>query len=58
MRTLRHGVGWLVASWPALSSAHGFGERYDLPIPLSYFVLGACATVLLTWAVALRMAEK
>ena len=58
MRTLRHGVGWLVASWPALSSAHGFGERYDLPIPLGYFVLGACATVLLTWAVALRMGHR
>lgn len=25
--------------------AHGFGERYDLPIPLSYFLVGAAATV-------------
>ena len=29
---------------PSLS-AHGFGERYDLPIPLSYFLIGAGMTV-------------
>ena len=31
--------------------AHGFGERYDLPIPLNYFVLGAAATVALSFFV-------
>ena len=25
--------------------AHGFGERYDLPTPLSYFLVGAAAMV-------------
>ncbi|MFL2756053.1 MAG: hypothetical protein ACJ0BE_02185 [Dehalococcoidia bacterium] len=31
--------------------AHGFGERYDLPIPLSYFVFGASAMVALSFVV-------
>ena len=35
---------------PAVSS-HGFGERYDLPIPLSYFVIGAGMTVALSFLV-------
>ena len=32
-------------------SAHGFGERYDLPIPLSYFLIGAGMTVVLSFVV-------
>ena len=31
--------------------AHGFGERYDLPIPLSYFLLGSALAVALSFAV-------
>ena len=31
--------------------AHGFGERYDLPIPLNYFLVGAGATVALSFVV-------
>ena len=31
--------------------AHGFGQRYDLPVPLSYFVVGAAATVALSFVV-------
>ena len=31
--------------------AHGFGERYDLPIPLNYFLVGAGATVALSFLV-------
>jgi hypothetical protein len=34
------------------AQAHGFEERYDLPVPLGYVVAGACATVLLTFVVA------
>ena len=37
---------------PAAASAHAFGERYDLPAPLSYFVAGATATVALSFVVA------
>lgn len=29
--------------------AHGFGERYDLPVPLSYFVVGGGAAVVLSF---------
>ena len=31
--------------------AHGFGERYDLPVPLSYFLVGAAAAVALSFLV-------
>ena len=31
--------------------AHGFGERYDLPIPLNYFLAGAGAAVALSFVV-------
>ena len=31
--------------------AHGFGQRYDLPIPLDYFLFGAGATVALSFLV-------
>ena len=36
---------------PAPAFAHAFGERYDLPIPLSYFMAGAAATVALSFVV-------
>ena len=31
--------------------AHGFGERYDLPIPLDYFLAGAAGAVALSFVV-------
>ena len=31
--------------------AHGFGERYDLPVPLSLFMVGAAATVAFSFVV-------
>ena len=31
--------------------AHAFGQRYDLPIPLNYFLVGAAATVALSFVV-------
>lgn len=31
--------------------AHGFGERYDLPLPLTYFVIGGAAAVVLSFLV-------
>ena len=33
-------------------SAHGFGERYDLPLPLSLFVLAGGAAVALSFVIA------
>ena len=32
--------------------AHGFDERYDLPVPLPYVVIGACLVVALTFIVS------
>jgi len=39
-------------SLPGTSWAHAFGERYDLPAPLGYFVAGAAAAVALSFVVA------
>jgi hypothetical protein len=36
---------------PATASAHGFGERYDLPVPLSLYIGGAGAVVVLSFIV-------
>lgn len=36
----------------ASAQAHGFGQRYDLPIPLSFYVFGAGATVALSFVMA------
>src|SRR5262245_52971974 len=37
----------LATAGPA--AAHGFGQRYDLPIPLSFYIWGAGATVALSF---------
>ena len=42
------GLAALIAS-PV--SAHAFGQRYDLPIPLNYFLIGAVAVVALSFVV-------
>lgn len=39
----------LAAACTSPASAHGFGQRYDLPIPLSFYVWGAGATVALSF---------
>ena len=45
----------LIAAGAALAAvpahAHGFGERYDLPVPLGYFMVGAGAAVALSFIV-------
>ncbi len=38
-----------VAFLPSSASAHGFGQRYDLPVPLGLFMLGAGASVVLSF---------
>jgi hypothetical protein len=50
---LKSALFLLIAGLACLSArAHGFEERYDLPVPLAYVVVAACATVLLTFVVA------
>jgi len=34
---------------PEIMYAHGFGERYDLPVPFNYFMVAAASTVLLSF---------
>ena len=41
----------LLGLFPAAVYAHGFGERYDLPLPLGYFAVGGGLAVVLSFAV-------
>ena len=42
----------LLLAWPASSlHAHGFGQRYDLPVPLGLYVAGSGAAVALSFVV-------
>jgi len=34
---------------PHLGWAHGFGERYDLPVPMTWVIAAACCTVFLSF---------
>lgn len=43
-------VGVLLLFAPT-AGAHGFGQRYDLPIPLSFYLWGAGATVVLSFVI-------
>ena len=46
------GLGLLLLAWPASSlHAHGFGERYDLPVPLGLYVAGSGAAVALSFVI-------
>jgi hypothetical protein len=45
-------LAWLGDGLVAQAQAHGFGQRYDLPIPLSFYVFGAGATVTLSFVMA------
>ena len=45
------GLGLLLLAWPASVYAHGFGERYDLPVPLGLYVAGSGAAVALSFVV-------
>ena len=37
--------------FPPTAHAHGFGERYDLPLPLTYFAIAGAAAVVLSFVV-------
>jgi hypothetical protein len=39
----------IAQAWPVEAYAHGFAVRYDLPLPLGFFLAGAGATVLLSF---------
>ena len=48
----------LVALIASPVSAHAFGQRYDLPIPLNYFLIGAVAAVALSFVVLGMFVQK
>ena len=62
MRLTRTILAALALAVPALAVspvyAHAFGQRYDLPIPLSYFLIGAAATVALSFVVIGMFVQK
>src|SRR5260370_41500528 len=33
------------------AQAHGFGQRYDLPLPLSFYIAGACVAIVVTFLI-------
>src|SRR5262245_24796398 len=36
---------------PRAAEAHGFGQRYDLPLPLSFYLVGTAAAIVLSFVV-------
>ena len=50
-RTLAVVDGILLLGWAGSAAAHGFGQHYDLPVPLWLYVVGAAATVAVSFAV-------
>ena len=45
-------VALLVSSYPQSAAAHGFGQLYNLPVPLWLYGWGAAATLLLSFVAA------
>ncbi len=54
MRGAARGAALAPAACASPCFAHGFGERYDLPLPLWMYLAGAGATVALTFALLAR----
>lgn len=49
LRALAAAVAAACLATPA--AAHGFGQRYDLPIPLSFYLTGAAAAVVVSFVI-------
>jgi hypothetical protein len=53
--TLQTRAAWLLAIYAFIiagaAQAHGFGQRYDLPVPLWLYLTGAAATVAVSFAI-------
>jgi hypothetical protein len=42
----------MASPWLATpASAHGFGQRYDLPIPLSFYFVGTAAVIVVSFII-------
>jgi hypothetical protein len=44
-------------AFAASAAAHGFGQRYDLPLPLSLYLFGTAAAVVLSFVVVALFAR-
>ena len=44
-------LGLAAALLATPACAHGFGQRYDLPIPLSFYLVGAAAAVVVSFVI-------
>ncbi|MCD6075498.1 MAG: hypothetical protein K0Q70_2381, partial [Rhodospirillales bacterium] len=42
----------ILFGFPGVAEAHGFGMRYDLPLPLDYFIAGGAAVVFFSFVIA------
>ena len=42
-------VAGVVLGWPSMAMAHGIGGRLDLPVPLTYFLVGAGVVLVITF---------
>lgn len=51
LRAVPPGLALAAAPWASFADAHGFGQRYDLPVPLWLYLIGAGAAVLLSFGV-------
>lgn len=51
MFPVRHLIILLIGTIPTMVQAHGFAQRYDLPVPLTLYIAGAAAAVLLSFVV-------
>src|SRR6266852_9438186 len=49
LRALAAALAAACLSTPA--GAHGFGQRYDLPIPLSFYLVGTAAAVVVSFVI-------
>src|SRR3954464_7208040 len=49
-RLAPRGGALVLGGSPLAAAAHGFGQRFDLPLPLSLWIAGAGATIVLTFA--------
>ena len=50
-RTSRFALGIGTIAFSPIVAGHGFGERYDLPVPLWLWVTGAGATIVLSFVI-------
>jgi hypothetical protein len=42
-------TGGLVVGFPAVAAAHGIGGRLDLPVPVTYFIVGAAVVLVISF---------